>query len=123
MTNRDNAEEAAVRYFSEDSLPYEELAVARDAFAKGYLMAIRVNKAAEAAVRRCELIDKLRAGEACSVTIIGENPDFNGLPDQAIECCGAWTGWANKRFCDDSILEALLLAYAERERVEGRQTP
>lgn len=41
-------------------------------------------------------LEFLRAHEGDSVTLLCDNPD--GPPDYAIECCGDWTGWAERRF-------------------------
>lgn len=58
------------------------------------------------------LIDKLREPEGHSVTLFCDNPDFNGQPNCAIEVCGDWTGWEDKRFPGDTVLEALEKAHA-----------
>lgn len=61
------------------------------------------------------LIDELRADEGDSVTIMCDNPDFNGQPNCAIECCGDWTGWLHKRFAADTLLDTLSMAATERK--------
>jgi hypothetical protein len=58
-------------------------------------------------------IDFLRADEGDSVTILCDNPDFNGQPNCAIECNGYWTNWQDRRFGGDTIEVALELAYFE----------
>lgn len=58
-------------------------------------------------------VDFLRADEGDSVTILSDNPDFNGQPNCAIECNGYWTSWQDRRFTGDTILVALSVAYIE----------
>lgn len=58
-------------------------------------------------------IDFLRADEGDSVTILCDNPDFNGQPNCAIECNGYWTNWEDRRYAGDTIEAALELAYFE----------
>lgn len=61
-----------------------------------------------------ELINTLRMDEGNSVTLMCDNPDFNGQPNCAIECCGYWTGWNERRFTGETVLEALRSAAAAR---------
>jgi hypothetical protein len=58
-------------------------------------------------------IDFLRADEGDSVTLLCDNPDFNGQPDCAIECKGYWTNWKDRRYTGDTLVAALELAYFE----------
>ena len=58
-------------------------------------------------------IDFLRTDEADSVTLLSDNPDFNGQPNCAIECNGYWTNFEDRRFAGDTIEAALELAYFE----------
>jgi len=58
-------------------------------------------------------IDFLRADEGDSVTLLCDNPDFNGQPNCAIECNGYWTNWQDRRFAADTLQGALELAYFE----------
>jgi hypothetical protein len=60
------------------------------------------------------LIDVLRSDEGDSVMILCDNPDFNGQPNCAIICNGDWTGWVDKRFAADTILDALSMAMVEK---------
>jgi hypothetical protein len=60
-------------------------------------------------------INILRQDEGSSVTILGDNPDFNGQPNCAIICNGDWTDWEDRRFAADTLLQcfdAALEAYA-----------
>src|ERR1700723_3484040 len=52
------------------------------------------------------LINFQRADDGDSVTILCNNPDFNGQPNCAIVCNGDWTGWVDKRFAADTVLGA-----------------
>ncbi len=58
-------------------------------------------------IKAWNLIDALRTPEGHSVTILCDNPDFNGQPSYAIEVCGEWTEWTEKRFNGETMLEAL----------------
>jgi hypothetical protein len=53
------------------------------------------------------LVETLRANEGHSVTLICDNPDFNGQPNCAVDVCGDWTDWGQRRFTGDTILDAL----------------
>lgn len=67
------------------------------------------------------LIDELRRDEGDSVTFISDNPDFNGQPNCAIVCNGDWTGYEDRRFAADTILDALSAAATERKLPTARQ--
>lgn len=70
-----------------------------------------------------EAINTLRQLEGDAVTILCDNPDFNGLPNNAILCCGEWTNWVERRFAGDSIYECLKLAINEYERSPNKDIP
>ena len=57
------------------------------------------------------LCEALRASEGSSVTLVCDNPDFNGQPNNAVDCNGDWTGWNDQRFTGDTILDALVAAH------------
>lgn len=61
------------------------------------------------------LVNELRAEEGDSVTILCDNPDFNGQPNSAVICNGDWTNWQDKRFAADTVLDALAMALTERK--------
>lgn len=61
------------------------------------------------------LIDKLRFDEGDSVTILCDNPDFNGQPDRVIVVNGAWTDWQDRRFGADTLVQALRAAVGSRQ--------
>ncbi len=58
-------------------------------------------------------IHALRTDEGDSVTILCDNPE--GQPNNAVECCGAWTEWNDLRFDGETLLGALRSACAARE--------
>lgn len=64
------------------------------------------------------LVERLRASEGNSVSLVCDNPDFNGQPNNAIDCCGDWTGWEDKRFTGETILDVLRSAHEAMERIE-----
>lgn len=69
----------------------------------------------EEKIKAWDLIESLRAPEGSTVMIICDNPDFNGQPNSAVECCGDWTDWNERRFTGENVLEALQAAH-ERYR-------
>lgn len=58
------------------------------------------------------LIEQLRAPEGATVTLICDNPDFNGQPNCAVEIVDDWTAWKTVRFTGDTMLDALRKAQA-----------
>lgn len=72
----------------------------------------------EEKIKAWNLVESLRALEGDTVTLICDNPDFNGQPNNAVECCGDWTGWDERRFTGGNILEALQAARAARLAIE-----
>ena len=67
----------------------------------------------EEAIEIWRAIEIMTDGEGNSVNVLCPNPDFNGQPAYAIECCGDWTGWADKRFASDSQVECFRIALRE----------
>lgn len=59
-----------------------------------------------------QIIEALTKGEGNAVTTICANPDFNGQPNHAIDCCGDWTGWQERRFAHDDRAECFRMALA-----------
>ncbi|PDT77253.1 hypothetical protein [Bradyrhizobium sp. C9] len=57
------------------------------------------------------LVEALRADEGYSVTLICDNPDFNMGPNSAVEVCGDFTDWSERRFEGDNLTGALMAAY------------
>lgn len=55
-------------------------------------------------------IEFLRREEGDSVTILCDNPDFNGQPNNYIECCCDWTDWQLLTFSGNTLPEALQAA-------------
>jgi hypothetical protein len=73
----------------------------------------------DVAVLMIEVINELRSDEGSSVTIMCDNPDFNGAPDCMVECAGEWTDWQPRRFYGDTLDQALagaLGTYRQRKR-------
>ena len=66
------------------------------------------------ALRMANAIDFLRSEEGDSVTVLCDNPEFDG-PHNCIETGGAWTEWVDKRFCGDTLQEALEKACEARK--------
>lgn len=58
-----------------------------------------------------KMLSALRYGEGSSVTFLSDNVDFNGQPNNAIECCGFWTDWKDRRFTGETIHAAVVAAY------------
>lgn len=64
-------------------------------------------------------LNRLREDEGNTVTFLCPNPDFNGLPDEAIEIIADWTNWVSWRFSGNTLAECLQsaeLAYLQFKR-------
>jgi hypothetical protein len=61
------------------------------------------------------LVDRLREKEGAAVTIVCDNPDFNGQPDRAISVCDDWTNWEERTFRGKFLITCLQDALAARE--------
>lgn len=72
----------------------------------------------EEKIKAWNLVEAMRAPEGHSITLVCDNPDFNGQPNNAVDCCGEWTGWDERRFTGETILEALEAAYEARISAE-----
>ncbi len=57
------------------------------------------------------LVEALREAEGNTVTLVCDNPDFNGQPNCLVECCGDWTNYETHRFPGDTMMDALKAAY------------
>jgi len=63
------------------------------------------------AVEFVDLVNSLRGPEGNSVTILSDNADFHG-PNVAVDVCGEWTDWQERRFEGDNLLACLREAEA-----------
>src|SRR5258708_16438633 len=79
--------------------------------------------AIEQIIEAWKIIEALRAPEGAEVTMICDNPDFNGQPNSAIEVCDDWTGWDTKRFTGDTVLDALRAAYLASRHGQPPEKP
>lgn len=61
----------------------------------------------------------LTADEGDSVTILSQNPEGTGPDNHAIDCCGAWTDWQDRRTSGRTVLEALMVAAAARAQYDA----
>jgi hypothetical protein len=64
-----------------------------------------------------DLIEQLREPEGHSVTLVCDNPDFNGQPNAKVLVCGDWTGWEERTFTGETVLAALKAALDERAEI------
>lgn len=62
------------------------------------------------------MVNRLRDQEADSVEILCDNPD--GDPNNAIVCCGFWTGFVERRFSGDTIADALRSAVEAKDQAD-----
>lgn len=90
---------------------------------KTFLMADIAYIALQDAMDILEAIDELRKEEGAAVTILCDNPDFNGLPNNAIEVSAEWTISPSillqERFTGNTLIEALNNAVkAKKERTD-----
>lgn len=58
------------------------------------------------------MIQALRSEEGDALTLLADNPD--GPPNNAVECCGAWTDYNDRRFEGATLTEAVFNAYKVR---------
>lgn len=47
------------------------------------------------------MIQALRAEEGDQINLLCDNPE--GPPNNAVECCGAWTDWLDRRFEGETL--------------------
>lgn len=66
------------------------------------------------------LLTDLCAEEGDSITLCSDNADF-GLPSNAVDCNGAWTGWEDRRFTGGSLIEAVRSAARARAALNGEK--
>ena len=66
-------------------------------------------------------INKLRADEGDCVTILCDNPYFNGQPNCAILCNGEWTDYDYLRFKGDTVLQCLTRACEAKDSWKQRE--
>lgn len=74
-----------------------------------------MTKSIEDAAKLWFLIETLSSEEGDSVTILCPNPDFNNLPDYAIECNGYFTNYQDRRFTGNNYFECLQEALNHKE--------
>ncbi|MER8616033.1 hypothetical protein NKG99_04130 [Mesorhizobium sp. M1409] len=60
--------------------------------------------------RNWRIVEQLRAGDGHSVTLVNDNPDFDG-PGAFVECSGDWTEWEVLKFTGDNVDAALGAAF------------
>ena len=64
-------------------------------------------------------IEQLRADEGDSVTILCDDPEADTVDQQlAVECCGAWTDWRERRLYGPSVAACLASAADARTITE-----
>jgi hypothetical protein len=67
------------------------------------------------------MIHDLRKGQGASVTIVCDNEEGTGADNNAVDVCGEWTDWKDKRFIGKDVRDALWKARsAMYEATEGR---
>jgi len=76
-------------------------------------------EAVEAAQQFVAAVACLTAEEGDCVTILSQNPEGTGPDNHAIDCCGAWTDWQDRRIAGHTVLAALRLAVALREQYDA----
>lgn len=79
-----------------------------------------INRSETAEAAQARYIEYLRSDEADSVTILCDDPEADECEKQtAVECCGFWTGFVDKRFYGESVLQALARATIARQQLNG----
>lgn len=61
-----------------------------------------------------DMLNDLRRDEGDTVTLLCDNPEFNGQPNNAVECNGGWTEWQDRRFTGDTLEQAVAAAHEAR---------
>lgn len=61
-----------------------------------------------------ELVEAITKDEGATVTFTGPNPDFNGLPNEAVTVQQG-PGWSEEIYRGDSLADCLRRALAHRE--------
>lgn len=92
------------------------------------LQSLRTLSAAHGEAVACmAAIDELRREEGDQVTILCDNPDFNGQPNNAVVVSAGWTNWQDFRVSGHTIKGALenavaikAMAPADRQEMPGR---
>lgn len=72
--------------------------------------------------RNWRIVEELRAPEGNCVTLVCDNPDFNGQPNAKVICVGDWTEWEELTFTGDTmdhVLGKALVAYQKFQRSRG----
>ncbi len=66
-------------------------------------------------------LDRLRANEGASVTIVCPNPEFtDDGRDQGVDVTDEWTDWEPRRFYGVTLAKALEAAEAAKEKLDER---
>lgn len=66
-----------------------------------------------------ERVEAITAEEGASVSFICPNPDFNGLPNEAVMVCSSATNWDEITYRADTLAECLDLHLRALAREEG----
>lgn len=90
----------------------------RDAALRSVPRSERMTLEEENLLKCWDIINELREDEPSSVCLINDNPDFNGLPNCAVDVSGTWTDYKEKRFTGDTLLEALNAALSTKKDTE-----
>ena len=70
-------------------------------------------------VAMARYIERLRAEEGDSLTILGDDPEANTTDKRlAVECNGGWTNWQTWRFYGESVQQCIAKAICKREGQE-----
>ncbi|MER9768992.1 hypothetical protein NKJ09_23340 [Mesorhizobium sp. M0189] len=73
---------------------------------------LEANNRYQQAGRNWAMLERFREGEGNSVTLVCDNPDFNGQPNTKIIVCADWTGFEERVFTGDTITQAIANAFA-----------
>lgn len=101
-----------IRRLKEGRPPSEVNPLARDLWNRdGFAAAAEIERLRERA-KVLDLIDQLREPEGDSVSLVCDNPDFNGLPNCCVIVNGGWTGYYDVEFRCDTLVACLEAAVA-----------
>ncbi|TJW14341.1 MAG: hypothetical protein E5W82_10205 [Mesorhizobium sp.] len=72
---------------------------------------LEANNRYQQAGRNWAMLERFREGEGNSITLVCDNPDFNGQANSKIIVCADWTGFQEREFTGDTVAEAISNAF------------
>ncbi|AZO29304.1 hypothetical protein [Mesorhizobium sp. M1B.F.Ca.ET.045.04.1.1] len=73
---------------------------------------LEANNRYQQAGRNWTMLERFREGEGNSITLVCDNPDFNGQANSKVIVCADWTEFQEREFTGDTITQAIANAFA-----------